>query len=237
MQKLVYALWRDPRTDAAIFHRRIREEIGPALVELGAHGVQLNLADADAQGAAPAFTSCRPQMEAFILLWLDSANSAWRKPFDEKIASLGGRVASYVVGESQPMRNTRYPVACGERTPGFVQIALFRRPAHLDQRAWLDIWLESHTRVAIDTQDTFLYVQNLVARPLVFDAPAYDAIVEEGFPPNAIGDIDAFFDAAGDPARSAENQRLMRESCVRFIDYRTLDVVQTSQYVLKSVGA
>ena len=236
MQKLVYVLWRDPRMDSATFCRRVREEVGAGLVEMGAHGVQVNVADADAQGAAPALASCRPQMEAFICVWLDSANSAWRKPFDKKVASLGGRVASYVVGESQPMHNTRFPAAVGERTPGFVQIALFRRPAQLDYRAWLDIWLESHTRVAIDTQDTFLYVQNIVARPLGFDAPAYDAIVEEGFPATAFGNTDAFFNAAGDPEKSARNQQLMRESCVRFIDYRTLDVVQTSQYVLKGLA-
>ena len=236
MQKLVYVWWRDPGMDPAPFCRRVREEVGAGLVEMGAHGVQVNVADADAEGAAPALASCRPQMEAFICVWLDSANSAWRKPFDKKVASLGGRVASYVVGESQPMHNTRFPAAVGERTPGFVQIALFRRPAQLDYRAWLDIWLESHTRVAIDTQDTFLYVQNIVARPLGFDAPAYDAIVEEGFPATAFGNTDAFFNAAGDPEKSARNQQLMRESCVRFIDYRTLDVVQTSQYVLKPVG-
>lgn len=42
MQKRLHARWRDFRADAAIFHRRIREESGPAL------------ADTDAQGAAPA---------------------------------------------------------------------------------------------------------------------------------------------------------------------------------------
>ncbi len=120
MQKLVYALWRDPRMDSATFCRRVREEVGAGLVELGAHGVQVNVADADAQGAAPTFGACRPQMEAFVSIWIDSANSAWRKPFDKKVASLGGRVASYVVGESRPMQNTRFPVASGERTPGFV---------------------------------------------------------------------------------------------------------------------
>ncbi len=236
MQKLVYALWRDPRMDSATFCRRVREEVGAGLVELGAHGVQVNVADADARGAAPSFGACRPQMEAFVSIWIDSANGAWRKPFDKQLGSLGGRVAGYVVGESRPMHNTRFVVASGERTPGFAQVALFRRPAQLDYRAWLEIWLESHTQLAIDTQDTFLYVQNIVARPLGFDTPVYDAIVEEGFPPAAFGNTDAFFDAAGDPDKSARNQQLMRESCVRFIDYRSIDVVQTSQYVLKGLA-
>lgn len=234
MEKIVHALWRDPREDPAGFCRRVREDVGPLLVERGALGVVVNVADEAARGAAPAFRSCTPQMEAFISVWVNSANRASRAPFDEAVGSLGGRVASYAVSESQPMRNTRFPAAPGERTPGFIQIALFRRPPRVAREAWLDIWLESHTQVAIDTQDTFLYVQNVVGRALGFDAPRYDAIVEEGFPPAAFGDIRAFYDAAGDEARYQRNQASMRESCARFIDFDKLDVVQTSQYIIKA---
>lgn len=236
MEKLIYVLWRDPRSGAAEFHRRLREELAPQLLERGARGLVLNLADEAARGAAPEFHSCAPAMEAFVSVWLDSANRAWRQPADEALGQLGGRVASYVVSESQPLLNTRFAAAPGERTPGFVQIALFRRPPRVAREAWLDIWLESHTRVAIDTQDTFLYVQNVVGRALNFDAPRYDAIVEEGFPPAAVGDLRAFFDAAGDEAKFQRNQALMRESCARFIDFDKLDVVQTSQYVIKAPG-
>ncbi len=237
MEKVVYALWRDPRMDAASFCRRVREEIGPRLVEGGARGVVLNLVDEAVRGGtSPVIRSCAPQMEAFAMVWLDSANRAWRQPFDEIVGGLGRRVASYVVSESQPMHNTRFPASPGERTPGFVQIALFQRPPRVSRAAWLDIWLESHTRVAIDTQDTFLYVQNVVGRALNFDAPRYDAIVEEGFPAAALVDEHAFYAAVGDEDRWRRNEALMRESCARFIDLGKLDVMPTSQYVLKPVG-
>lgn len=234
MEKLVYVLWRDPCLDPDAFCGRVRGELAAQLVERGAHGVVVNVADAGSRGAAPEFHACAPSMEAFVSIWLDSANHAWRKPFDEAVSALGGRMAIYAVSASQPMHNTRFPVAPGERTPGFVQIALFRRPPRVARETWLDIWLESHTRVAIDTQDTFLYVQNVVGRALNFDAPRYDAIVEEGFPPAAFGDIRAFYDAPDDEAKYRRNEAAMRESCARFIDFDKLDVVQTSQYVIKA---
>jgi len=237
MEKLIYVLWRDPRGEAVDFHRRLREEVAPQLLERGARGLVLNLADEAARGAAPEFHACVPAMEAFVSVWLDSACRAMRQPFDAVLGSLGGRVASYVVSESQALLNTRFPTPLGERTPGFVQIAMFRRPRRVARESWLEAWLESHTQVAMDAQDTFLYTQNVVGRALGFDAPRYDAIVEEGYPPAAHGDLRAFFDAPGDEGKCLRNQALIGESCARFIDFDKLDVVQTSQYVLKSVGA
>ncbi|MDI9701529.1 EthD domain-containing protein, partial [Burkholderia cenocepacia] len=50
------------------------------------------------------------------------------------------------------------------------------RSPRLTHEAWLDVWHGHHTRVAIDTQDNFLYVQNVVVRALTHAAPGYDAI-------------------------------------------------------------
>ena len=58
----------------------------------------------------------------------------------------------------------------------------------LSYEQWLDIWHNSHTRVAIDTQSTFGYRQNVVVRPLTYLAPPIDAIIEENFPPAAMSD-------------------------------------------------
>lgn len=238
MEKLVYALWRDPRHESASFCDRIRNEIAPQLVERGALGVVVNLVDEAVHGGnSPFIRSSATQMEAFIMLWLDSANRSWRQPYEDIIASAASRFAAYVVSESQPLRNVRHVTAAGERTPGFVQLALFQRPPRVDRAFWLETWLESHTQVAIDTQDTFLYVQNVVGRALNFDAPRYDAIVEEGFPLTALTDGQAFYDAVGDVEKHHRNQRLMMESCARFIDGDKLDVMPTSQYVIKPVVA
>ena len=175
-------------------------------------------------------------MDAFVSVWLDTANADRRRPFDDAVGEFAGRYAAYLVTESRPIVNTRFPSKPGERTAGFAQVALFQRPPRLSQQAWLEVWLGSHTQIAIDTQDTFLYVQNVVSRVLTFDAPPYGAIVEEGFPPAAFGKLRAFYDAVGDEDRFARHQAAMAKSCQRFIDFDKLDVVQTSQYLIKAIA-
>ena len=91
-------------------------------------------------------------------------------------------------------------------------------------------WHSHHTRVAIDTQANFEYVQNLIVRPLTADAPAYDAFVEECFPAEAMDDPAAFFDAGGNPAKFQANLATMMDSCGRFIDFTRIDIIPTSQY-------
>ena len=233
MEKVIYVLWRGERAgDGAA----LRGALAPRLLGLGAAGVQVNVCDDAAQGAAPTFHSSRPAMDAFVSVWLDTANADRRRPFDDAVGEFAGRYAAYLVTESRPIVNTRFPSKPGERTAGFAQVALFQRPPRLSQQAWLDIWLGSHTQIAIDTQDTFLYVQNVVSRVLTFDAPPYGAIVEEGFPPAAFGNLRAFYDASDDDEKFARNQAAMAKSCQRFIDFDKLDVVQTSQYVIKAIA-
>lgn len=236
MEKVIYLLWRDPRSSRAEFGERLRREFAPRLMELGALGLQLNIADEAVSAAAPTVCATRPQMEAFVSVWLRTANADRRQPIDELIGRAAARVVAYLVTESQPIVNTRYPPKPGERTEGFAQVALLQRPPRLSYEHWLEIWLGSHTQVAIETQDTFLYVQNVVTRALTFDAPRYDAIVEEGFPPAAFGNPHAFYGAAGDEEKFLRHRTIMRDSSKRFIDLNRLDVVQTSQYVIKALG-
>lgn len=236
MEKVIYVLWRGARSDRAGWGPALRGALAQRLIELGAAGVQVNVCDDEAQGAAPTFHASRPAMDAFVSVWIDTANADRRRPFDDAVGELAERFAAYLVTESRPMVNTRFPPKPGARTAGFAQVALFQRPPRLSQQAWLEVWLGSHTQIAIDTQDTFLYVQNVVSRALTFDAPPYGAIVEEGFPPAAFGNLRAFYDASDDEAKFARHQAAMAKSCQRFIDFDKLDVVQTSQYVIKALG-
>lgn len=238
LEKLVYCLWRDPQTPVPAFSQRLRSGTAETLLKLGARGLQINVADeAVAPAAGLRQINLRPQMEGLLYLWLDTAVKAFRKPFDEAIAAATSRMAGYLVSESMPIRNTLHPPRPGERTEGWSQLAFFTRPDRLTQDAWLDIWQNSHTRVAIDTQSTYLYVQNAVIRPVTYGAPGLSAIVEEGFPAAAMSDRQAFFDAAGDEAKYKRNLQAMMDSCARFIDFERMDVVPSSQYLIKSPAA
>lgn len=238
MEKVVYIVWRDAQTNAEEFGRRLRTEVADRLLALGARGLQVNVPDQAVQAAAGLRQmNTRPQMDGLLSLWVDSAIERFRRPFDEVIEAAVARMAGYLVTESQPIRNTRFPALPGERTAGFSQLAFLKRPPRLTPEAWLDIWHNQHTPVAIDTQDNFLYVQNVVVRPLTYAAPLYDAIVEECFPAAAMADPHAFFNAVGDEDKFQRHLGAMMESCQRFIDFDKIDVVPSSQYIIKTPAA
>lgn len=227
LEKLVYVLW-DADGD------RLRAGAG-RLAAAGARGVQVNLVDDDVAAASRwRIESCPPLPDAFVSLWLPTAHADTRDPIDTLVReSAGGdaRLALHLVAESCPLPNTRFPTAPGERTPGFAQMALLRRPADLPAAEFLATWLDDHTDVAIATQDTFVYVQDVVVRTLVGHGEPIDGIVEECFPAAAMTDIQAFFDAVGDDGRLADHTSRMIASTSRFLDLSRIDVIPTSRYV------
>ncbi|MBL0123032.1 MAG: EthD domain-containing protein [Betaproteobacteria bacterium] len=237
MEKVVYLVWREQSVDAEQFSTNLRTDLADRLLALGARGLQVNVQDGDvAEAAGLRLINTRPQPEAMVSVWVDCAVDALRRPFDKAVANVVPRMAAYLVSESTPIRNTLHPPGPRLRTEGWFQVALLGRPPRLPPETWRDIWQNSHTQVAVGTQSTFLYVQNFVIRVLSYSAPVYDAIVEEGFPAAAMTDTYSFFDAVGDEAKYHRNHKAMIDSCQRFIDRDRIDVLPTSQYLIKELG-
>lgn len=233
MEKIIYALWKDSAEEGARFTARLLGDIALRLGGL-AHAVRVNVQDDDvATGTSPRMTSTRPQMDAVVQLWLPSANHPERAAVDAIVAEAAPRHAAWLTSESTIIANTLHPPTPGARTAGFSQIVFLGLPPRLSRDAWRDAWQRQHSAVAVDTQSNFEYVQNLIVRPLSYGAPAYVAMVEECFPAAALTDETVYFDAAGDTARLAENQRLMMESCARFIDFDRIDCIPTSQFDIR----
>ena len=234
MEKIIYLVWRDPHIDLEAFGNTLRGALATQLRALPCvRSLQVNIADAAvAAGAGLKQTNSHPPLETVVQVWVDSAIAHLRAPVDAAIAAHTARHAAYLVTESQPLRNLKHPPKPGARTEGFAQIALLRKPQQQAYAEWIDIWHNSHTQVAIDTQSTFEYIQNVVIRPLTPDAPPLDAMVEEGFPIAALNDPYTFFDAVGDEQKFQSNLKTMMDSVYRFIDMSRIDVTPTSQYKL-----
>jgi hypothetical protein len=234
MEKIIYAVWADPSADREAFAERLRGPVAQRLVDAGARGLRVNVADAAVRRAeGKRLTSTRPQPDAVVQLWVTCSHTPFRAPFDAILEEAAPRIAAWLVTESEPIPNSEHRPAPGERTYGWSQICFLQRPPRLTQEAWLDIWHGSHTKVAIETQSNFEYVQNTIVRPLTYAAPPYSAMIEECFPTDAMDDLQVFFDAPGDAARHDLNAGLMAQSCARFIDFDKVDVVPTSQYVIR----
>lgn len=230
MEKLIYLVWRDTQET---LREILRAQLAPQLLAAGARNLRFNIADA---AVAPAVkitqTVLQPAAEGLVQLWVDSAVHHLREPIDAALAACGLRSAGYLVSESAPIVNRLHPPQPGQRTEGFAQIALLRRPARLTVEQWLDVWQQHHTRVAVETQTNFEYVQNYVVRKLTPEAPELTAIVEECFPAAAMTDPYVFFDAVGDETKFKRNLDRMMDSVGRFIDPGTIDVIPTSQYIM-----
>ena len=232
MQKLIYPVWRDPDHTGDSFRDELLHGLAPQLVEIEQLStLRIGVVDSDVELAAgKRIETCQPLPDGLISLWIES--DEYRPAIETAIAARVGRYAVYRVSEAEPIANTRHPAQPGERIYGFCQVVFLQRPARLEHSEWLSIWQESHTPIAIDTQATFAYRQNLITKSLCDSALAFDAVVEESFPPGAMTDDHSFFGVTDDDAFKA-NQSALFESCARFIDFDKLDVVPMSEYLLK----
>ena len=198
----------------------------PALHErLAAAGVrrlQLNLDDADVAAAMRIPTG--DPIAAVVSGWTDDA-----EPVTEIFREVVDRVAGWEVEERLPIP----PPAStsGERMDTLAHVAVLRRPDELSPEDWLHRWLVDHTPVAIATQATFGYVQNVALRPVTPDPPRVDAFVEELFPSAGISDMHAFYGSGGDQVELDDRLTRLMASVARFGADRDLDLVPTSRYV------
>ncbi len=230
MEKIVCALWAGSVGREA-FAARLLSQLPNALRRAGATHIRLNLRDSEvSSGVALVQRWQEPQQDAVLQFWLPSANAIFRAEIDRLIADHCHHFAAWLVAESTIIPNNDYPPRSGERTWGWSQASFINFRDDLTHRDAVEIWHSHHTRVAIDTQSNFEYVQNLIVRPLTEGAPTYGAFVEECFPIAALTDPHAFFDAVGDQAKFEANLGAMMESCGRFIQFGRIDIMPTSQY-------
>lgn len=233
MEKLIYTFWK-PGAEITALRDKLVNELGPRLAEAaGVHGVQFNICDevfANRKDLPPLYRT-QPQLQGIINLWVDTA--FFRPPLEKMIGEYVAGFHGYAVVESRPIVHEPFALKSGQRSPCFSQVVLLEKPKQMARAEWYKIWLESHTRVAIDTQSTFGYAQNVVLRSLTEGAPEYHGIIEELFPEAAFNDQNVFYDAVGDDAKLAANFKSMMDSCARFIDNSQIDIIYTSQYVIR----
>lgn len=231
MEKLVYVVWKKPDVTAEEFREELIGPRAAQLAERGARKLAVSVADADvAYAHGSVITQLPTPITGIVSFWLDTHLD--RSSAEAVLVPACSRHAGYLVLESVPIVNSTQTVPLGSRTPGINTIAFLEKPERLAYDEWLDLWQGRHTRVAIETQSTFLYIQNAVVRALTPEAPPWVAIVEEGFPRDALTDQKVFY-AAGDSGDILEaNRNRMIESCMRFIEFDKLESHMFSQYVL-----
>jgi hypothetical protein len=234
VEKILYPLWKTADLGGDEFREELLHHLAPKLARLaGVHGLRVCVADsAVAPGRARRIESHAPLPDAMLSLWVDFAGAAahWEPLIDAHVH----RKTAYLVVEAEPLVNQqRHPSRPGERVYGMCHVVFMSPPADMDRDQWLALWKDSHTQIAIDTQSTFGYRQNLIVRRLSEDTPPCHAVVEENFPPEAMTSDHAFYATGGDEALLRQNMNAMMESCARFIDFTKIDVIPMSEYLIK----
>lgn len=229
MEKVIIALRGAPGDDA--WCARLRTDTAATLLDTGAPGLTVHVRDAPVTDSMMTLTTLDPPVVALVSMWTPQYYGAQISTATAVLSQMCDQVAAYLVTESVPLAPPH--TETGERTPGFANVALLRRPQTLDEATWLNRWHRDHTQVAIDTQSTFGYVQNTVVRALTDGAPPISAIVEELFPIEAVSDLHAFFGATDD-ADLGDRMGRMVASTTAFGANENVDTVPTSRYVLRN---
>ncbi|WP_433664323.1 hypothetical protein ACQPW1_20645 [Nocardia sp. CA-128927] len=218
--KVMFALW-----DAGDL---LADELTVRLSAAGTIAVQANISDATVANAMLRLTTFDDPINAVVSVWLPDQHET--DTVADILASTAKRVAGWRVEEVSPIEPPSVPLR--ERAPGLANIAFLRRPDTLPQAEWLHRWRDQHTEVAIATQATFGYVQNLVLESVTDAAPDIAAIVEELFPIEALTDAHAFYGSNGDNAELTRRINRLMNSISTFGADRDIDVVPTSRYRL-----
>jgi hypothetical protein len=102
MEKLVYLLWKDPGVGVAPLERALLGRAAPRILEAGARGLVLQIADLAEDPRMPAqrFFGDGRALAACVSVWLDSLDG--RRPIEAALATTGADAHGYLVTESVP---------------------------------------------------------------------------------------------------------------------------------------
>jgi len=219
-----------PKIIAAIHGSAAHEQLmDPALrdslASAGATALQVNLDD-EAVAPAMRFGPGDP-VTAVVSVWTDGETGAAIRIIADAVG--GTAMDAYLVTERVRLDPARVPD--GTRSDVLAQVALLRRPEQMSREDYLAYWMLEHTPVAIRTQATSAYVQNIVEDVLTPGSPELSGIVEEHFAMAALTDTHAFYGSGGDDRELGRRMGELMASVARFGADQGLDLVPTSRYL------
>jgi hypothetical protein len=231
VEKITTLLWKPDNQPKQSFADALLQRAAPRLQELGARMLKICVEDDHVEGDALRMNPVGPPKAAMVSYWIECAQD--REPFEQVLADASASLASFLVVESTPIVNTKHLANPGERTPGMAQVTCIVPKEELSYAEFIRIWHTEQRACAIETQSTFQYVRNEIVRTLSGESPPWVAIVEEGFPIDAMRDPRVFYEAADDEAKFRNNLKRMIDTVEKFLAMDQTDVTITSEYVFE----
>ena len=227
MEKLAYQLWKKDDDSLETFKKALLKNLSRDIGELVSE-LQVNIADSDVIPANNlAQSNYPPAPNAVIFIKVKSYFLA--DTLESHLEKITNKIYGFVVSESIILDSSeKSPL--GLRSEGFSQVVFLEKPRTMSTFDWFDHWTNFHTKIAIQTQSNFIYVQNTVVRSLQKESPSFIAIIEECFPSEAMTDPEVFYNAQNNPEQFAKHVQIMMDSCEKFIDFKKIEVIPTSRY-------
>ena len=216
-RKTMFALWGDGLS-TSLHDPGLHEQLAAA----GVRRLQVNVDDEPVAQAMRIPTG--DPVRAVVSVW-----DAEPGPVTDVLATAAAAVHGWRVDEHRRLDPPE--TWDGSRSDALSNVAILRRPDELAHEEWLRRWMVEHTPIAIRTQATFGYVQNVIVAPITTGAPRVDAFVEELFPSAATTDVHAFYGSRGDDAELGRRLTELMASVARIGADRDLDLVPTSRYL------
>ena len=227
MEKIVFKLWRSDSDALEKFKKSLLVDL-PKTLESLISELQINIADEDVnEAAALAQTNYSQNPDAIVFIKV--ASQYYSENIISILQSFATKVEGFIVSESIILQDDSKDHQ-GKRSEGFSQVVFLEKPLEMTEFDWFDHWTHHHTKIAIETQSNFTYIQNTVVRPLQKDSPNFIAVIEECFPSEAMSNPSIFYNAENDSELLLKNTELMMDSCSRFIDFQKIEVIPTSRY-------
>lgn len=117
--------------------------IADDIADLGFAGLAINVRDRAVRESMMTLTTLDPPVQALVSLWTQQCYGEAVHAAVALLEKEWDHVCGYLVSESVPLAPP--DVERGERTPGFANVALLRRPQNLDEATWLRRWQVDHT--------------------------------------------------------------------------------------------
>ena len=227
MEKIVFKLWRNDSDSLEKFKKSLLVDL-PETLESLISELQINIADEDVnEAAALAQTNYSQNPDAIVFIKV--ASQYYSENIISILQSFATKVEGFIVSESIILQDDSKDHQ-GKRSEGFSQVVFLEKPLEMTEFDWFDHWTHHHTKIAIETQSNFTYIQNTIVRPLQNNSPNFIAVIEECFPSEAMSNPSIFYNAENDSELLLKNTELMMDSCSRFIDFQKIEVIPTSRY-------
>ena len=227
MEKIVFKLWRNDSDSLEKFKKSLLVDL-PETLESLISELQINIADENVnEAAALAQTNYSQNPDAIVFIKV--ASQYYSENIISILQSFATKVEGFIVSESIILQDDSKDHQ-GKRSEGFSQVVFLEKPLEMTEFDWFDHWTHHHTKIAIETQSNFTYIQNTIVRPLQNNSPNFIAVIEECFPSEAMSNPSIFYNAENDSELLLKNTELMMDSCSRFIDFQKIEVIPTSRY-------